>query len=96
MSFAEYIAARGLSPARFVCGDSGALIVDHVLKYETLHAELDNLFAQMGVTERLPRAGDRNKSKKQPRDSYLIADVLKILNPKITQDCDVLGYEIID
>ena len=94
MSFLEYVKARDLGQSVFVCDQSGRVIVDQLIKFERLHADLDAFFADLKIKERLPRQGSRNTSDKKPRESYLTPEVISVINTKTRADFDNFGYEM--
>jgi hypothetical protein len=95
MSFEDYVADRSLAQSRFVCDRDGRVIVDHLIRFETLHLDLDAFFEQRGVTERLPRAGNKNTSQKKAIETYLTATALRTINEKCATDFEVLNYKMI-
>jgi len=94
MTFLDYVKARDLGQSAFVCDRNGCVIVDHLIKFETLHADLDAFFAELNIAERLPRQGSRNSSDKKPRESYLTPEVISVINSKTRADFDNFGYEM--
>lgn len=91
--FESYIASRPLTQMPQFADQNGRVIVDHLLQFETLHKEIDLLFASLGISERLPRFGNANSSQKAARVSYLTPRAISIINAKAAQDFDVFGYE---
>lgn len=94
MSFLNYVKARDLGQSAFVCDQSGRVIIDQLIKFESLHADLDAFFADLNIKERLPRQGSRNTSDKKPRKSYLTPEVISVINTKTRADFDNFGYEM--
>ena len=95
MSFLDYVKKRNLGHSAMLCDRAGQVIVDRIIKFETLHEELDAFFAELGIAERLPRHGDRNSSTKKTRESYLTPAAVEVINAKAGADFRNFGYDLL-
>lgn len=91
-SFTEFLRGRSLSQMPFLLGRDGNLLVDHLVKFETLPDGLNQLFADLGVPVVLPVGGRRNSSEKQPHDHYFTAENIALINRACAADFPLLGY----
>lgn len=94
-SFTEFLRGRSLSQVSFLAGRDGALMIDNLVKFETLPDGLDRLFGELGIAARLPVGGRRNSSVKQGQETYLTAENIGLINRSCEADFRLLGYAML-
>jgi len=65
----------------------------HILKYENLKEEFDNLMKKYNLNIRLDRHDNKSKFKKTFSKESLSAKVIKIINEVYIKDFELFGYE---
>lgn len=94
-SFADFLRARQMSQMPFLLAADGSMLVEHVVRFETLGPELAGLFARLDVPLALPEGGKRNSSAKKDRSHYLTPEVLALINQACAEDFRRLGYAML-
>ncbi len=95
MSFNDFLDFKDRekgTQANMLCDSSGKVLVDHLVRFETLHADISQVFDKIGVEERLGTKVSHS-SQKQPLDTYLTDPTIRRINEVFSVDFDLLGYE---
>lgn len=107
MSFADYLRYRMKRPfwndtffarlpnqSHFVVDESGQLLVQRILRYETLDVDFGRLATELGFGEvQLPRINETlNRTKRRPWQSYYDAEVKELAEQLYATDFDLFRY----
>lgn len=93
-SFAEFLRAEPdgrMLQAPMLTDRSGAVMVQEVLRHETLDADLARICAQWDLTITLPEK-PANATTRAPIDAYLTDEAVQIINTRAARDFDLFGY----
>ena len=93
-SFAEFLRAEPadrMQQAPMLCDRRGALMVQEVLRHESLSADLARICAQWNLTISLPEK-PLNATIRVPIEQYLTDEAVQIINTRAARDFDLFGY----
>lgn len=77
----------------FLVDDKGAIIVDRLLRFETLDRDVQALWTELGLPGQCAMP-HRNASSRRPKDDYLQAGATRdLINELYDRDFVTLGYE---
>ncbi|PSL19333.1 sulfotransferase family 2 domain-containing protein [Shimia abyssi] len=105
MSFVEYLENRTKQPfwnqtifsrlpdqTYFLTDDTGAVAVDHLIKFESLNSELEQLSQSLKLPEFKLQHVNKTKSQKKSLDSYYDEQAYNLVRQIYRRDFDLIGY----
>lgn len=99
MNFEQYLkylagkpAGRRLRQIDFLVDGGGAIIVDRILRYESLEADIEAIWTELALPGR-PTMSRRNASVRRTVDEYLTPRTRGLILDLYRNDFDRLGYE---
>ena len=99
MNFEQYLkylagkpVGRRLRQIDFLVDGGGAIIVDRILRYESLEADIEAIWTELALPGR-PTVSRRNASVRRAVDEYLTPRTRGLILDLYRNDFDRLGYE---